>query len=275
MALPTSRMTDLKQLEKPLPPNATIGIIGGGQLGRMLASSAAKLGFHTIVLEPQQDCPAAQLCNQQIVAVYDDEAALAELIGACDVVTYEFENVPLSAAHSIESRCPLYPPSEALRVSQDRLAEKDFLECHGVPVAPFIQLLDANDLAEGLKAFDGGVLKTCRFGYDGKGQHVFRVGDDTNAGALNTVLESTGASGDGTPWVLEKLVAFEREFSIIAARSTDGRVIPYEAAQNTHENGILRRSVVPANVPMEQLAVAQDACRSDPDRLRLCRRHRG
>jgi len=256
MLLPTSRMTDRKQLAKPLSPNATIGIIGGGQLGRMLASSAAKLGFRTIVLEPQEDCPAAQLCNRQITAAYDDEAALTELVEVCDVITYEFENVPLSAAHYIENRCPLYPPSQALRVSQDRLAEKRFLEGHGVPVATFHPVASASDLAEGLEMLGNGVLKTCRFGYDGKGQHVFRAGDNTSDKTLKSVLEATGASGDGTLWVLERLVAFEREFSIIAARSQEHTITLFDAAQNAHENGILRRSSVPTDVPAEHLKTA-------------------
>lgn len=250
-------MTNRKLLDKPLPPNATIGIIGGGQLGRMLASSAAKLGFRTVVLEPQHDCPAAQFSNRQIVAAYDSEAALKKLVEACDVVTYEFENVPLSAAHYIETCRPLYPPAEALRVSQDRLAEKRFLESHGVPVASFHPVANVDDLGDGLTAFGSGVLKTCRFGYDGKGQHVFRAGDDTSAEALNSVLEATGAVGGGTPWVLEKLVAFEREFSIIAARAQDGMIVLFEAAQNMHENGILRRSTVPTIVPEKHLAAAQ------------------
>ncbi len=253
----SARMTDLKQLDTPLPPNSTIGIIGGGQLGRMLASSAAKLGFRTIVLEPQEDCPAAQLCNRQIAAAYDDEKALAKLVEACDVVTYEFENVPLTAAHFLETRRPLYPPSEALRVSQNRLTEKQFLSGLQIPVAPFHPVSNADDLAEGLAIFGEGVLKTCRFGYDGKGQHVFRAGDSTDPAALQSALDATGASGEGPLWVLEKLVAFDREFSIVAARMTDGTMVAFEAAQNTHENGILRRSHVPTSVAETYLKKAK------------------
>ncbi|MGI9391601.1 MAG: 5-(carboxyamino)imidazole ribonucleotide synthase [Boseongicola sp.] len=231
-------MTELKQLYKPLPPNSTIGIIGGGQLARMLASSAAKLGFRTIVLEPQENFPAAQLCNRQIVGAYDDETALAELIEACDVVTYEFENVPLSAAHYIETRRPLYPPSEALRVSQDRLVEKDFLRANGVGVVDYRAIESIEDLRTGLKEFDGGVLKTRRFGYDGKGQHVFSNSDVTDDIRLEATLNELG----GSDCVLEKLVDFEFEFSIIAFRGQDKSVSAFWPSENIHESGILRKS---------------------------------
>ncbi len=257
MVLLTVLMTEIKHIQSPLPPNSTIGIIGGGQLGRMLASSAAKLGFRTVVLEPQTGCPAAQLCNEQIAAAYDDESALTRLIEICDVVTYEFENVPLEAARLVETTMPLSPPSEALRVSQNRLTEKNFLNGHNIPAAPFYPVSTVEDLAEGLKAFGGGVLKTCRFGYDGKGQHVFKAGDHNDADALQTVLKATGASGDGPLWVLEQLIAFEREFSIVAVRTINGTVTAFEAAQNAHENGILRRSVVPATVTGSHLAMAK------------------
>ncbi len=121
----------------PLPPNSTIGIVGGGQLGRMLASAAGRLGYRTIVLEPAKDAPAAQFANRHIVAAYDDTAALADLSAASDVVTYEFENVPLAAAAYLERAGRLYPPARALEVAQDRLVEKTVLQAMGVPVAPF------------------------------------------------------------------------------------------------------------------------------------------
>ncbi len=222
----------------PLPPNSTIGIVGGGQLGRMLASAAGRLGYRTIVLEPAQDAPAAQFANRHIVAAYDDEVALADLVSASDVVTYEFENVPLAAAAFLEKTGSLYPPARALEVAQDRLVEKTTLQDMGVQVAPFLAVNDADGLRAALQAFGGGVLKTRRFGYDGKGQHVFRTVD----GDLPNILASTGTG----PWVLEKLIDFQREASIICARGQDGTVACFDAAENLHENGILRQSTVPA-----------------------------
>ncbi len=143
-----------------LAPGSTIGIIGGGQLGRMLAMAAARLGYRTIVLEPQPDCPAAQVANRQIEAAYDDAAALDELAEAADVVTYEFENVPIEAANRLASKLPVYPPPRALEISQDRLTEKRFLNAHGISTAGFQPVDNDGDIATALQAFGGqGVLK--------------------------------------------------------------------------------------------------------------------
>ena len=231
-------LTDAKQLTAPLGPNATIGIIGGGQLARMLASSAARLGFRTVVLEPGEGCPAAQVCNHHIVAAYDDAEALNELQNTCDVVTYEFENVPLSAADHLQGQVPLYPPAQALKVSQDRLLEKQFLQHAGLQVADFHNVETSEDLAAALKDFGGGILKTRRFGYDGKGQHVF---DSADQGDLDAILADLG----GGPFVLERKINFVSEFSVIAARAVDGATLAYDPSTNLHEGGILRRSTVP------------------------------
>ena len=238
----------LKTVAAPLKPNATIGIVGGGQLGRMLAQSAATLGFRTIVLEPGRDCPAAQVCNRQIVADYDDKAALAELVQTSDVVTYEFENVPLVAADYLAQKLPLYPPARALEVAQDRIVEKTFLQDNGIEVASFRDVQNVDDLRAALAAFGQGVLKTRRFGNDGKGQHVFRKGDATDDATLAGILSAIG-SGNGYGHVLEDLIAFNSEFSVIGARDVAGRIKFFEAATNIHEGGILRRSSVPASLP--------------------------
>lgn len=239
-------MTDVKTVIAPLPPNSTIGIIGGGQLGRMLASSAARLGFRTIVLEPGADCPAAQTTNRHIVAAYDDEQALAELARSCDVVTYEFENVPLSAAGYLENLVPLYPPAQALEMSQDRLLEKQFLQRSGLEVADFHNVELASDLIDALRDFGGGILKTRRFGYDGKGQHVFNSADIDVQSAAD-ILTQLG----GGPYVLERKIDFVSEFSVIAARSVAGETAAYDPSSNIHETGILRSSTVPANLTDE------------------------
>lgn len=234
-----------------LPPGSAIGIIGGGQLGRMLAIAAARLGYRTVVLEPQLDCPAAQVANRHIVAPYDDEDALAEFAAACDVVTYEFENVPVAAAGRLAGS--VHPPAKALEVSQDRLVEKTFLNGIGLPTAAFRAVDTDADLAAGLAAFGGdGVLKTRRLGYDGKGQRVYRAAEAT---ATAGVCAGMG----GVPLILEAWVEFDCEISIIAARGLDGSTAAYDPARNVHRNGILHSSTVPASVSPETMRAAHDA----------------
>jgi 5-(carboxyamino)imidazole ribonucleotide synthase len=235
-----------------LPPGSTIGIIGGGQLGRMLAMAAARLGYRTVILEPQADCPAAQAANRQITAAYDDPKALAELANVSAVVTYEFENVPVAAAHQLAQSVPVFPPPKALEVSQDRLAEKRFLNGIGISTADFLPVDNDADLAAALSDFGGsGVLKTCRMGYDGKGQRMFRdFGSD---------VDGAYAAMGGVPLILESLVSFEREISVIAARGRDGSLAAYDPAENVHRNGILHSSTIPAAVSP---ATAELACRN-------------
>jgi 5-(carboxyamino)imidazole ribonucleotide synthase len=239
----------------PLPAGSSIGIVGGGQLGRMLAMAAARLGYRTVVLEPQPDCPAAQVANRQIVAAYDDPAALAELAASCAVVTYEFENVPVSAAASLAAHVPVFPPAQALNVAQDRVAEKSFLNGIGIPTARFMPVDNDEQLAAALAAFDGsGVLKTRRLGYDGKGQRVFR---NMEAGGFSGTCAAMG----NVPLILESLVPFEREISVIAARGQDGSFAAYDAAENVHRNGILHTSTLPATISPQTAAAAHEAAR--------------
>jgi 5-(carboxyamino)imidazole ribonucleotide synthase len=230
----------------------TIGIVGGGQLGRMLAIAAARLNFTTVILDPQSDCPAAQLANRQIVAAYDDQQGLAELAAAADIVTYEFENVPVAAAERLARDVPVYPPHKALEVAQDRLVEKRFLNGCGIPTAHFHAVDSQAGLEAGLAAFGGaGVLKTRRLGYDGKGQRMFRSAADSSAGAFSAL--------GGVPQILESLVCFEREISVIAARGLDGAVACYDPAENVHRDGILHTSTLPARIPRETAAAARAA----------------
>lgn len=232
----------------------TIGIIGGGQLGRMLAMAAARLNFRTIILEPQSDCPAAQVASEQIVAPYDDPEALDALARACQVVTYEFENVPVTAAQRLQNTVPVFPPPKALEVAQDRLTEKRFLNACGIETADFRAVDSQEGLEKALADFDGrGVLKTCRLGYDGKGQRVFRSKQDDPAGAFDAL--------GGVPLILESFVPFEREISIIAARGSDGTVLCYDPAENVHRNGILHTSTVPARITESTSAAAREAGR--------------
>lgn len=228
-------------MSNPLPLGATIGILGGGQLGRMLAMAAARLGYKTVVLEPQEDCPAAQVANRLINAPYDDPAALDALAALSAVVTYEFENVPVAAAERLSSQLPVYPPAAALEAAQDRLVEKSFLNRIGVETAGYRAVDGDDDLRAGLAAFGGsGILKTRRLGYDGKGQRVFRNHSGDSAGVF--------AAMGGVPLILESFVAFEREVSIIAARGVDGAMAVYDPAENVHRDGILHTSTVPAAV---------------------------
>ncbi|TIS41931.1 5-(carboxyamino)imidazole ribonucleotide synthase [Mesorhizobium sp.] len=236
-----------------LPAGSTIGIIGGGQLGRMLAMAAARLGYRTVVLEPQPDCPAAQVANRQIAAAYDDTAALAELAAVSAVVTYEFENVPVMAASALAVTVPVYPPARALEVAQDRVAEKKFLNGIGIPTADFCSVDNDDELTAALKKFDGsGVLKTRRMGYDGKGQRVFR---NMETGGFAGTCESMG----NVPLILESFVGFEREISVIAARGMDGSLAAYDPAENVHRDGILHSSTLPASIGSETAAAAQAA----------------
>jgi 5-(carboxyamino)imidazole ribonucleotide synthase len=236
-----------------LSPGSTIGIIGGGQLGRMLGMAAARLGYRTMVLEPQADCPAAQTCGAHIRAAYDDPDALRELASKSDVVTYEFENVPVEAVRSLENAAPVYPPPAALDVAQDRLAEKDFLNGAGLSTAPYRAVDGDTDLADALEAFGGdGVLKTRRLGYDGKGQRVFRS-------AAAGDVEGVHAAMGGVPLILEGFVPFEREISVIAARGRDGALAAYDPAENVHREGILRTSTVPAAISDDTTDAAREA----------------
>lgn len=237
----------------PLVPGATIGIVGGGQLGRMLAMAAARLGYRTVVLEPQADCPAAQVANRQIVAAYDDADALDALARASAVVTYEFENVPVAAAERLAATVPVFPPPRALEAAQDRLTEKTALNAMGIGTARFVAVAGDADLEAGLAAFGGeGVLKTRRLGYDGKGQRVFRA---SRPDEMNGVFAAMGR----VPLILESLVPFSHEISVIAARGLDGRVAAYDPAENVHRDGILHTSTVPATAAPETLAAARAA----------------
>jgi 5-(carboxyamino)imidazole ribonucleotide synthase len=240
-------------MTQALHAGTTIGIIGGGQLGRMLAMAAARLSYRTLILEPQADCPAAQLANGQIVAAYDDPAALDALAGSAAVVTYEFENIPVAAADRLAAQVAVYPPPRALAVSQDRLTEKRFIRQAGISTAEFRPVDSDAELSAALSSFAGtGVLKTRRLGYDGKGQRVFGNAASEIAGVF--------AGMGGVPLILEALVPFEREISVIAARGQDGSLAAYDPAENIHLDGILRSSTVPASVSEATVARARDAC---------------
>jgi 5-(carboxyamino)imidazole ribonucleotide synthase len=219
----------------------------------MLAMAAARLGLRTVILEPDPDCPAAQTANRHIAAGYDDEAALDALAAACDVITYEFENVPVSAVRRLQAVRPVFPDAEALRVSQDRIAEKQFFAGLGIEVAPFFAINSLLDLEQALAACGGeGILKTRRLGYDGKGQT--RIGAQTEA---RQAFRQLGAGN----LILEGVVPFDLEVSVVAARDVNGSTFCYDPALNEHENGILRRSTVPAPLTASLLQQIRNVAR--------------
>jgi 5-(carboxyamino)imidazole ribonucleotide synthase len=221
-------------------PDATIGILGGGQLGRMLALAAAKLGLKCHVYAPDTDSPAFAVVHQTTLADYADESALDRFAREVDVVTYEFENVPAETATFLSARCPVLPDPTVLATTQDRLIEKKFIVSLGIATAPFAAIDGRADLAAALERIGRpAVLKTRRLGYDGKGQATIRGHTDLDA-AWNEI----GAR----PSILESFVAFEREISVVAARSRDGTVECFDVTENEHRNHILKVSRVPAAV---------------------------
>ena len=231
-------------MTEALKTGATIGILGGGQLGRMLAVAAARLGFRTHVFEPGANPPAGDVAHALTTAGYDDVDALTAFAKSVDIVTFEFENIPTDALDVIENITPIRPNREALRTSQDRLVEKQFLEGLGLSVAPFADITNAADLEAAMTTIGApSILKTRRFGYDGKGQSRLRSADDA-AGAL--------ADMAGNPAVLEGFVNFTAEVSVIAARSPSGEVACFDPGENVHRDGILHTTTVPARLSAAQ-----------------------
>ncbi|HEX7885057.1 MAG TPA: 5-(carboxyamino)imidazole ribonucleotide synthase [Phenylobacterium sp.] len=225
----------------PLPPGSTIGILGGGQLGRMLALAAAQLGFDVAVLERDADSPAGRVAAHTIVGAYDDPAALEALAAVAHVVTFEFENVPAASVLKLQSLgVEVAPGPEALAVAQDRVAEKQFLNASGAPTVAYASA-DSAEEAVAVTAEMGApvLMKTRREGYDGKGQRWVEHAADAAVAF---------AELGGVPVILEAPADFVRELSIIAARGRDGATAIYPLAENHHENGVLRRSVAPAQV---------------------------
>nr|WP_170538056.1 5-(carboxyamino)imidazole ribonucleotide synthase [Ruegeria arenilitoris] len=227
-------------MNDPLQPGAVIGILGGGQLGRMLSMAAARLGFVTHIFEPGANPPAGQVAHRVTTAPYEDAEALAAFAQSVDVITYEFENIPTQALDTLESHRPIRPGREALRVSQDRLTEKTFLQGLGLNTAPFADVTDLDSLQAAIERIGTpAILKTRRFGYDGKGQARLKSPEDA---------PSALADMQGAPAILEGFVNFSHEVSIIAARGLDGQVACFDPGENVHRDGILHTTTVPARL---------------------------
>jgi 5-(carboxyamino)imidazole ribonucleotide synthase len=248
---------------EPLEPGSVIGILGGGQLGRFLAIAAAKLGFRTAVYAPEEDSPAFQVASQAWAASYSDECALAAFAKSCDVITFEFENVPARTLESAGRHAPVRPPARAAAITQDRIAEKLFLSGLGLPVAPQTTIEREGDI-EAAAAFlapaGSCILKRAREGYDGKGQQ--RVGSVEGLRA--------GFADFAGPCVLEAVLDFTMEISVIGVRSLEGGVLCYDCPENRHKGGVLKTSTVPARCPEEHQALAKDMAARIADALGYC-----
>ncbi len=239
----------------PLAPGSTLGILGGGQLGRMLSQAASRLGFDVVILDPQPDCPAARVSRAQITAPYDDPDALQALGRLCYVVTFEFENVPAASVETLaEAGALVAPGPTALAVAQDRVDEKTYLNAVGAPTVAFAAVTTLDDLTNAIATLGlPALLKTRREGYDGKGQVWIRDAADAAA-----AFDAIGRR----PAVLEAAAVFQRELSVIAARGRDGAVAVYPLGENVHQNGVLKTTTAPAAVDpatqgrAEQIAAA-------------------
>jgi 5-(carboxyamino)imidazole ribonucleotide synthase len=231
-----------------VPPGSTIGIIGGGQLGRMLALAAARLGYRCHVYAPDPAGPAAQVATRFTQGGFDDAAAIAAFAAEVEIVTYEFENIPTAPLAGL---APLYPPLRALEIAQDRLTEKNFIVRHGGRPARFMAVDDRAGLDAALAEIGTpAILKTRRFGYDGKGQA--RIARSEDAAAAWSEL-------GGAPSVLESFVAFDAEFSILLCRGADGEIVTWDAPVNCHEGGILVTSTLPAPLALAPAIAEADA----------------
>jgi 5-(carboxyamino)imidazole ribonucleotide synthase len=226
-----------------LAPGAVIGILGGGQLGRMLSVAASRLGFRCHIFEPGP-APAGDVAWRVTTAPYEDQAALRAFADSVDVITYEFENVPTSALDLLESLRPIRPNRRALAISQDRVSEKTFLNGLGLATAPWAPVASEADLDQAVAALGlPAILKTARLGYDGKGQ--VRLTDPSQ-------IPGAWAAMQGALSVLEGFIAFDREVSVIAARGLDGSVAAFDPGENVHREGILRTTTVPARLSSGQ-----------------------
>ncbi len=230
--------------KNPILPGATLGMLGGGQLGRMFTTAAQTMGYKVIVLEPDVNSPAGIIADQHICAKYTDEVALAQLAKLCDAVTTEFENIPATVLSYLEEKTVVHPSSKALSSTQNRLVEKAFIESLGINVAPYAPIRNMADIDTIADSFQfPAIIKAASFGYDGKGQVVCETADDVRSAftALNEV-----------ECVLEQRINLEREISTVLARSEFGDITYFPVAENVHVNGILHSTTVPSSVPEQQ-----------------------
>jgi 5-(carboxyamino)imidazole ribonucleotide synthase len=238
----------------------TIGILGGGQLGRMLTLEAKRMGYRVVTLEPLPNSPTGQVADEQIVAAYDDARAIGELGARSQVTTYEFENIPLESVRLLEQEGRLVrPDAAALRITQDRILEKTFVRECGIGTAPFAPVTNRGELdaAIGELGFPA-VMKTARGGYDGKGQWVVRSAEEAR---------DAYAQARGVPLIYERFVPFDLEVSIICARGSDGTLVAFPTTENQHDHGVLATTIVPARIAPEIAARVREAAATIGERL--------
>lgn len=233
---------------KHILPDAMLGIIGGGQLGRMFTMAARSMGYRVTVLEPDRECPAGSLADVHLCAPYDDLDALDQLARTCVAVTTEFENVPAACLQRLAEQVKVSPAAEAVSIAQDRIQEKAYIREAGLAVAPYVPIQSAEDLHQPLDSFLPGILKLARLGYDGKGQIRVKTTDE-----VEQAFEELGQQ----PCVLERMLALKAEVSVIVARTGPGEVATFPVAENQHEAGILDISIVPARVAASVSAEAR------------------
>ena len=226
-----------------------IGVIGGGQLGQMSCVAAQKLGFRVVIYSDIIDCPGALVADELIVGDYLDEAKLQEFVSKVDVVTCEFENIPYKAAKIIDEFVPICPNPEILKIAQNRIVEKTFVNDCGIKTADFKVITSKEDILVGLSAFKKAILKTATLGYDGKGQYVLNEGDN---------IDEIWGEVAGKELILEKFCPFEFEISILVARKENGEFKVFEPTKNIHKNGILDESHYPSGASFEVVNKAKE-----------------
>lgn len=221
-------------------PGSTLGVLGGGQLGRMFCVAARTMGYHTVVLDPDPSSPAGRIADGHIQADYTDKAALDQLANRCDVITTEFENVPADSLQYLLHKKPVHPSPQAVQIAQNRIKEKNFAQDAGIAPAPFAAIYSENDLTQAAETVGfPAILKSSTLGYDGKGQFVVE--------SLQQAIDAFSSMG-GVESVLEKKLVLKKEISVLLARNTQGQTQCYSPAENEHRNGILHQSIVPARV---------------------------
>ena len=247
-----------------IEPGSVLGVLGGGQLGAMFVSAASRLGFHVAVWDPDMDAPAHRLAAHSFAKPFTDQEALSDFSRLVSVVTYEWENVPAHLCAQLERYKPVRPSSAVLRTVQDRVEQKRFLIEQGLPVPAFAALTSADQLGEVVRSIGfPAMCKTTTAGYDGKGQ--WRIGGEADLSEVERSLRAMVHTG--MRWIVEAFVPFERELSILIARVTDGRAVVYPVAENEHEEGILRMTIVPAAVPQAVVARAEELARSVAEKM--------
>ncbi len=240
-------------------PGATIGMLGGGQLGSMFTIAAKNLGYRVIVLEPDASSPAGQLADQHIIATYDDETALQQMASRCDVVTTEFENISAPALNTLAQQTQVRPGPQAVEKAQDRIAEKAFIRQCGLLTAPYGIITTSSEIATAVEEITFPcILKTARFGYDGKGQVTVH-----NTEEVREAFQHLNSQ----PCVLEQRIDLDSEISVILGRNSNGESRCFPVAENSHVNGILHKSRVPANIPDTICQAAQTAATRIADKL--------